>query len=521
MKKHCCHRQNSILPFLVFSMITGFFSAVIGTAFKLGAEGVIHLSGTIYSAVRQYPVWLPALLLGTAALGLLASYVVSAAQSCKGGGIPSSVAAVQGITGFPWLPSVFVLPFSALITFFCGLPLGTEGPCVQMGTAIGDGVIQCAGGKKHKAWRRYVMTSGASAGFSIATASPISAILFSVEELHKKFSPLLLAGVCVSVMTAQVTAELLALLGIGSGKLFHFPELSALSAKLFFAPVLVGLVCGLVSVLFTQCYHKIEKAVRKMLQRLSIHILFPIVFFCVAIIGFFLPDTLGTGHGLVDAVFEEPTVWYLLLLVFGIRAVTMMAANTAGTTGGVFLPTLAFGAILGALCAEGMIALGWLGSQHYGLMVILGITAFLGATSRIPLTACVFAIEAMGGIHNGLAIVVATTIAFLVAKLSGIEDFTDAVIEAKEHARNKGKTPNVIVTSLTAREDSFILDKELRDILWPHECVVISVERAQENTVGGEIHPGDKIHVRYKTYDPAATAEEICALAGEQTLPET
>ena len=514
MKKHLGHNSNGILPFLVFSMITGFFSAVIGTVFKLGAEGAIHLSGTIYGAVRQFPFWLPVLILGTAALGLVASFVVSRAQSCKGGGIPSSVAAVRGITRFPWLPSVFVLPFSALITFLCGLPLGTEGPCVQMGTAIGDGVLQCFGAKKHKAWRRYIMTGGASAGFSVATASPISAILFSVEELQKRFSPLLLAGVSLSVVTAQITVELFALLGIGSGKLFHFPELGTLSIRLFFAPLLVGIVCGLGSVLFTQCYHKLEKFVRKALQKLPIQVLFPILFSCVAIIGFFLPGTLGTGHALVDSVFQAPGVWYLLLLVFVIRAVTMMAANTAGTTGGVFLPTLAFGAIIGALCAEGMIALGWLESQHYGLMVILGIAAFLGATSRIPLTACVFAVEALGGIHNGLAIVIATTIAFLVAKLSGIEDFTDAVIEAKKHALHKGKTASVIVTSLTVTEDSFILGKALRDILWPHNCKVISVAHAQESHSGEELLPGDVVTVRYTTYDPDATEEELSSLVG-------
>ena len=516
MKKHRFHNRNGIFPFLVFSIVTGFLSAVVGTAFKLGAEGVIHLSGAIYGAVRQFPLWIPALVIGAAVLGLLASFVVSAAQSCKGGGIPSSVAAVRGITELNWLPSALVLPFSALLTFFGGLPLGTEGPCVQMGTAIGDGVIQCAGGKKHKAWRRYVMTSGAAAGFSIATASPISAILFSVEELHKKCSPLLLAGVCVSVMTAQSTAEIFALLGIGSVKLFHFPEMSALSIKFFFAPVLVGIVCGICSALFTQCYHKIGRLVRVILQKLSIQLLFPVLFACVAILGFFLPDTLGTGHALVDEVFQAPTSWYLLILVFLIRAVTMMVANTAGTTGGVFLPTLAFGAMVGALSAEGMIALGLMESQHYGLLVILGIAAFLGATSRIPITACVFAMEAMGGIHNGLVIVIATTIAYLVAKLSGVEDFTDAVIEAKEHAFIKGKVPTVIVVPLTVTEDSFILGKHPRDILWPHGCAVVSVKRVSDQDNNEELQLGDIITLRYKTYHPAITAREICALAGEQ-----
>lgn len=516
MKNHHHNDTKRILPFLVFSIVTGFLSAVIGTAFKLGAEGVIHLSATIYSAVRQNSLWIFVLVISAAVLGLLASFVVSRAQSCKGGGIPASVAAVRGIVSFNWLPSVLVLPFSALITFFCGLPLGTEGPCVQMGTAIGDGVIQCFGSRKYQGWRRYIMTGGASAGFSIATASPISAILFSVEELHKKFSPLLLTGVSISVMTAQITAQIFDLFGIESGKLFHLPEINRLSVDLLFAPLLVGMICGLGSVLFTRCYYMIERIVRAVLRKLPIKIMFPILFACVSIVGVCLPDTLGTGHALVDQLFQTHTVWYLLLLVFLIRAVFMMVSNTAGVTGGLFLPTLAFGAILGSLCAEGMIAVGLLEPHHYILMVVLGVVAFLGATSQIPLTACVFAVEALCGINNVLAIVIATTVAFLIVKLSGIEDITDAVIEAKEHSAREGTEPTVIVASLTVNENSFVAGKKLRDILWPNACAVVSVERPHESHGSEEIRLEDVITVRYKTYNPAATAEELNILVGNQ-----
>lgn len=281
MKKCLCNNTKGILPFLSFSIITGFLTAVIGTVFKLGAEGVIHLSAMSYDAVRQNPIWIPVLVVSAAALGLLASFVISLAQSCKGGGIPTSIAAVRGIASFKWLPSVFVLPSSALITFLCGLPLGTEGPCVQMGTAVGDGVIQCFGSKKHQGWRRYIMTGGACAGFSIATASPISAIVFSVEELHKRFSPLLLTGVSLSVMTAQITAQLFALLGLETGKLFQLPEISGLPASLLFSPLAVGIICGLASVLFTHCYHAIDQFVHTVLGKLPIKAVFPILFACL------------------------------------------------------------------------------------------------------------------------------------------------------------------------------------------------------------------------------------------------
>ena len=186
------HIKTLLFPCVAFSMAAGFLSALLITAFKIATEWVIHLSGTLYGAVREKPVFMPLLILGAAALGIASSFLLSKSRSCRGGGIPTSIAAIRGIVGFRWFASIFILPFSALLSFFCGLPLGTEGPCVQMGTAVGDGVLKLLGKEKHKGWRRYIMTGGASAGFSIATSSPITAILFSMEELHKHFSPMLL-----------------------------------------------------------------------------------------------------------------------------------------------------------------------------------------------------------------------------------------------------------------------------------------------------------------------------------------
>ena len=511
------HIKTLLLPCLAFSVLTGFLSAILVTAFKLAAEWVIHISSTVYGAVRSDPVWIPLLVLGAVAVGLVSSFILSKSRSCRGGGIPTSVAAIRGLVSFRWFASIFILPFSALLTFFGGLPLGTEGPCVQMGTAVGDGVVNRLGGKNHRGWRRYIMTGGAAAGFSIATSSPISAILFSIEELHKHFSPLLITVASLSVATAQVTVQILAALGIGSVSLFCLPDIPENYPKLLFAPVLAGLVCGGASILFTRFYQTVDRVVHVALKKVSTKILFPMFFGCVSLVGLFLADALGTGHDLVDSLFHGRATWYLLILVFLVRALLMMISNTAGVTGGVFLPTLAFGAIIGSLCAEIMTALGWISPDYYVLIVVLGITAFLGATSRIPVTACAFAIEALGGIKNVLPVIIAITVAFLTVELSGLEDFTDTIIEAKVRKITRGKKPMVVESALTVTAGSFVEGKELRDILWPYSCVVVSFERAQKNKGLTTIEEGDIITVHYKTYAPEGTAEELYTLVGEQS----
>ena len=509
--------KNPLLPCLVFSVVTGVFSTLVITLFQLGAEQAVAFSVKIYRAVQANPRWLPCLLLGAAAVGGLLSLILSAFKNCQGGGIPTSIAAIQGIVNFRWITSILLLPFSAMLSFLCGMPLGTEGPCVQMGTGVGDGVVQMFGKKKHAGWRRYMMTGGASASFSLVTGAPITAILFSMEELHKRFSPLLFSVASLSVIASQITAQILShFFGISVG-LFHIEVLDALPVSLFFIPLIVGVFCGGCSILFSKFYHKIDRLVRVKLANLSAKIKIPVIFVCVALIGFFVSEILGTGHSLVEAVFERRIAWYVLVVIFLARLVLMMIANTAGITGGVFLPILAFGAIQGALCSELFLWLGLMGEEHYLLLVVLGMTAFLGAASQIPITACFFAIEALHGIHNILPIIISATAAYLIVEMSGTKDFTETVVELKERAIHKGKTPHIVEVPLTVYEGSFAEGKDMRDILWPVSCVVLSMDRAPSNKHKLPIAAGDVITVHYKTYDPIATAEEFEILMGDQT----
>lgn len=519
MKKFRAHHiTNFLIPCLFFSIGAGLFSGAITTLFKVAAEHIIHLSGSLRSTVSANPEWIWLLVLGCAAIGFIASIILTLSRTCRGGGIPTSIAAIKGMISFKWLASIFLLPFSALLTFLCGLPLGTEGPCVQIGTAVGDGIVTCLTGKiKYRGWRRYIMTGGASAGFSVATGAPITAVIFSIEEIQKRLSPILLIVASISVTTAQLTANFLESLGIGTTRLFHVDIIPEMPNKTLFAPVVIGLVCGLCAILFTRLYHTVDSLMHKLLKKISIKILFPILFACVAVVGFFLSDALGTGHALVDTLFETRITWYMIILLLLVRVIFMSVSNSSGVTGGVFLPTLAFGAMIGSLCGEAMIALGWLEAEYYTLTVVLGITAFLGSVSRIPVTACVFAIEAMGGINNIISIIIVSAVALLTVEISGLDDFTDTLIHAKLKGITKDKKRSIIEVQLKVGADAFVIGKEIKDVLWPYSCLVLSFEHSNLVRGTSQILEGDVVTVYYETYDPKGTADELEILVGKQS----
>ena len=88
------------------------------------------------------------LVLGGLAFGL--SWVYRRAPNLRGGGIPTSIGILRGQTPFRWLTSLVGMFGLSLISFVVGLPLGNEGPSVQIGTAVGLG--SAALSKKSAYW---------------------------------------------------------------------------------------------------------------------------------------------------------------------------------------------------------------------------------------------------------------------------------------------------------------------------------------------------------------------------------
>jgi hypothetical protein len=77
--------------------------------------------------------------------------------------------------------------------------------------------------------------------------------------------------------------------------------------------------------------------------------------------------------------------------------------------------------------------------------------------------------------------------------------------------------PHVIEVPLTVRKGSFVIDKDIRDVLWPASCTLLSIERGPNKTNKIGIAEGDILTVHYTTYDPAATATEFEVLVGDQS----
>ncbi|HRF35942.1 MAG TPA: chloride channel protein, partial [Clostridia bacterium] len=83
---------------------------------------------------------------------------------------------------------------------------GSEGPSIQIGATTAKGACRVL--KCRMAWTRYIMSAGAGTGLAVAFNAPLTGIIFVIEEVQKKVTPMLLltagCSVTIGVLTSNV-----------------------------------------------------------------------------------------------------------------------------------------------------------------------------------------------------------------------------------------------------------------------------------------------------------------------------
>ena len=515
------HINNIILPSVAFSAVTGAVTGGLIFVFRVISEQVIHASREIYALAHAKPQFIPLLLLGALALALLVSFTLLYSPHSRGGGIPTAVALMRGLITFHWLRDLIFVFTSALISYLCGIPLGNdEGPAVQIGTAVGSGTSHLLA-RRHPAWERYLMTGGATAGFAAATGAPISAVLFGLEEAHRRISPLLLMSSITSVLCGTGVLELFCRLTGRSAALFHFQINTVLPFSLVWLALPIGILCGIFAYLFAKCTLIFRTVLHRRCK--TWHPFFKVapVFLLVVLVGCVSYNAIGTGHDLIEELLERRVLWYVALALLVIRSVLVILSNDVGATGGLFTPLLVFGALIGSVLAEMMIAAELMDLRYFMLLVVMGMAAFFAASVRTPLTAVVFSIEVLSGFGNIVPILFAVLTAYVIVETIGVTSINEIAMEREIHKEHKGKARKVVDTEVVVKPGAFAIGKEPRDILWPAFCHVLSVRKgssAKDAYEGGVVCEGDILRLNFTTFDAEHTAAELRAIVGEQDV---
>lgn len=507
----------NVLPCAGYGILCGALTGGMIFLFRLVAKYLEKLSRWVYLTAKAswWTVGLVFLALSVFAAAMI--WLHRKIPEVQGGGIPRSEGILRGALSFRGLLTLVGTWIGSMMSFLCGLPLGSEGPAVLIGTAMGSLCVGKSG--RYSAWSRYVMSGGAGAGFAVATGAPLSGMLFVWEEIHKRFTPMLVMTVSLSVLSGTYVNRLLCQWFGVEAQLFSLEPLAEFQLShvgyLLLLGVLVALAVGLFDssiALFRNLTKRFSKFFTKPVKLIS-------VFLMVGICGFVFSDGIYSGHHMIVEILTEPTTVGLLILLFAVRLLMMLLMTDSGATGGIFIPTLAIGAVLGALSAKLLIAIG-LPQELFGAAVLLGMCAFLGGTLRAPLTACVLFVELTGQPMGLFYVAIAVFTVNWIVGLFNQKPFYDRVLDDMEKSQNANKSPQLAYFEMKVSRGAFVIGKTVRDIMWPSSSVVVSVKRKdhhmQDMDHDGEkkLYEGDTVCLRAKFYDENEIRRLLGGLVG-------
>lgn len=334
-------------------------------------------------------------MIGGLIIGLMARY---GSERIRGHGIPEAIEAIL-LKGGQVEPRVaFLKPISSAISIGSGGPFGAEGPIIMTGGAFGSLIAQFF--HLTSIERRTLLVAGAAAGMSATFASPLAAVLLSVELLLFEWKPRSLIPVALASAAAAATRRYI----IGMGPLFPTPPHAAfLGPEGLLGCVLVGILAGALSALLTLAVYAAEDGFLK----LPIHWMWwPIIGgFVIGIGGLIFPQALGVGYDTIGALLQGQVVLKVIAGILLVKSVIWAVSLGSGTSGGVLAPLLMMGGALGGLMGS------FLPNEGLGFWPLIAMGAILGGTMRSPFTGVVFAVELTHDMNIILPLLLAAVVA--------------------------------------------------------------------------------------------------------------
>lgn len=490
------HWREFRLQLFIEGVLIGILAGMIVSLFRFLLEQAEIFRRIIYNYLsaetwKYTLLWFIVLLF----IAYLLNQIVKKEPMASGSGIPQVEGAILGLVKLSWLSVLLHKFVGGVLAIGSGLSLGREGPSIQLGAMIGQGISRLLGRTRME--ERYLLTSGASAGLAAAFNAPLAGIIFSLEEIHKNFS----STVLVSSVAAALTADVIAQQFFGYEPVFHFTGLPILPLKYYGYIVALGIIIGLAGTCFNRCLLKTLKVYSKQsIIKGTGKIALPL--FLAGVMGFVLPDILGGGNALVNTLAETNYSFTLLAVLLIGKFVFTMISYGSGVPGGIFLPMLVIGALAGDLFGQAAI-------QFFGLdpifrtnLIVLSMAAYFSAVVKAPITGSILIMEMTGSFSHMLSLIIISMTAYIVADLVKSKPIYEALLQRSlSNSKNRNvpvAEPQRMVIEVVIAINSTLNGKKIKDVSWPTQALLVSIKRGtSEVTPKGNIRilAGDFLYI--------------------------
>lgn len=331
-------------------------------------------------------------------------------KASKGSGIPQVLLVHK--QNYQWLRVPFLSLRVALLkvvltcgALLVGATVGREGPSVHVGAAIMYKMGVWARLKRREVETSLIVAGGA-AGVSAAFNAPLAGIVFAIEELQQSMETRTSGTLIVAIILSGVVVLAFA----GHYSYFGVPDVSAMPLTLYPLVLAVSAGCGLLGGLFSLCLVQGNRALAPRLLREPLKLAL-LIGLALAVLGILSGGhTMGSGYaearGLLDGHVEGS--WFNAVG----KILATLLTYFSGIPGGIFSPSLAAGAELGAAIST------FLPQIPVVSLILVGMASYFAGVVQRPITAFVIVLELTGNNHDILpALMVSALTASVVSKL--------------------------------------------------------------------------------------------------------
>ena len=442
--------------FLLLAVVIGLFSGLAVVCFRIAIDLTrLMLLG---SAAAPGPV---RVILVPTVMGLVLAFLaLRVFPRVQGSGVTHTKSAVYIYDGY--------IPFSTVIGKFVtcalaigsGQSLGPEDPSLQMGAGIASALGRRLRLSREKI--RLIAPVGAAAGLAAAFNSPISAVLFVIEEVIGTWS----GGVLGAIVLAAVSSVVVARLFLGAEPLFQIPPYRMVHSLELVGYAVLGVVGGLSSLAFVKLLAFMRPRLRAW-PRWTYYLQPALAGLIIGIIGLKFPQVMGAGYEYMDQAMHGQFVWQMLVALALLKVLATCLSLSSGVPGGMFAPTLFVGAMVGAAvgAVEHRFFPGLTGPL--GSYALVGMGTLFAGFLRVPMTSVFMVLEISGNYSIILPVMISNTIAYFIS-------------------RRFQATP---VFDVLTRQDGL----DLPSLEETREQVVLRVENAMRQPVGPVLKGSDTV----------------------------
>ncbi len=396
---------------------------VSGLAAVLLQDGIGWLGSWRIRLATEFPALIALPLIGLIG-GLIAGWLIeNFASDAAGSGIPQVKAALAQFPVALDLQVAFVKLLSGIATLGAGLSLGRQGPTVQIGAALASQLSYWFPTAPDH--RRQMIAAGAGAGLAAGFNAPIAGVLFIVEELLHDLSGLTLGTAILSSFIGAVVARVLGgqswflnLDQVVSDTTFSVPEIP------FY--IILGALAGVLGAFFNRSLMASMNFNRR-ISRLGMPLRIGLAGCLCGLVISQLPTIFQDNTGLRGLLGGGTLGWQMAAIAFIVQFALTLVAYGSGAPGGLFAPSLILGAALGHLV--GLSHASIFGTEVTTTYALVGMGAFFGAVSRVPVTGIVIIFEITTDFNLVLPLMISSVVANLAAEAISQGSVYDLLLE--------------------------------------------------------------------------------------------